>query len=124
MSDTINRGGEKFAPAEVAEALRAHPAIADVGVTGVPDDEMGERVGAAIVVREGATEPTLDELREWCRGRVAPFKLPERLIVVDALPYNELGKLPRRAVAALLAGSGERGPALSAPDAPGSTPRR
>jgi long-chain acyl-CoA synthetase len=101
MSDTINRGGEKFAPSEVADAVRAHPAVADVGVAGVPDEEMGERVGVAIIVRDGDDAPTLEQLRESCRGRLAPFKLPERLVVVDALPYNETGKLPRRAVAAL-----------------------
>jgi long-chain acyl-CoA synthetase len=101
MSETINRGGEKFAPSEVAEVVRAHPAVADVGVAGVPDEEMGERVGAAIIVRAGEAAPTLEQLREFCRERLAPFKLPERLVVVDTLPYNETGKLPRRAVAAL-----------------------
>jgi acyl-CoA synthetase (AMP-forming)/AMP-acid ligase II len=101
MSETINRGGEKFAPSEVADAVRTHPSVADVGVAGVPDEEMGERVGVAIRARAGATAPTLEELREFCRGRLAPFKLPEKLVVVDALPYNETGKLPRRAIAAL-----------------------
>ncbi len=101
MSETINRGGEKFAPSEVAEAVRAHPAVADVGVAGVPDEEMGERVGVAIKARSGASAPSLDELRDFCRARLAPFKLPEKLVVVDALPYNETGKLPRRAIAAL-----------------------
>ncbi|HZQ58486.1 MAG TPA: class I adenylate-forming enzyme family protein [Acidimicrobiales bacterium] len=101
MSETINRGGEKFAPSEVAEVVRAHPAVADVGVAGVPDEEMGERVGVAVKVRAGTAPPTLEELREFCRGRLAPFKLPERLVVVDVLPYNETGKLPRRAIAAL-----------------------
>ncbi|HEY2427457.1 MAG TPA: long-chain fatty acid--CoA ligase [Acidimicrobiales bacterium] len=105
ITDTINRGGEKFAPAEVADALRGHPAIADVAVAGVPDDEMGERVGVALVVRAGAEPPTVDALRDWCRGRLAPFKLPEVVAVVDALPYNELGKLPRTVTAALIGGS-------------------
>ena len=111
MSETINRGGEKFAPAEVADVIRSHPAVADVGVVGVPDEEMGERVGAAVVVRAGSQPPSLEALREFCRGRLAPFKLPERLVVVDALPYNELGKLPRRAVAELIAVSAPGGPA-------------
>jgi acyl-CoA synthetase (AMP-forming)/AMP-acid ligase II len=101
MSETINRGGEKFGPSEVADAVRAHPAVADVGVAGVADEEMGERVAVAIITRAGEQAPTLEELREFCRSRVAPFKLPERLLVVDTLPYNETGKLPRRAVAAL-----------------------
>jgi len=66
-----------------------------VVVVGLPDPEMGERVGTAVVVAPGQDPPTLDELREWCRGDLAPFKLPEVVAVVDALPSNELGKLPR-----------------------------
>jgi long-chain acyl-CoA synthetase len=93
--DLINRGGEKFAPAEVADALRDHPSIADVAVAGVPDDEMGQRVGVAIVLRAGADKPSRDELRDWCRARIAPFKAPEIVGFVEALPVNELGKLPR-----------------------------
>ncbi len=100
--DIINRGGEKFAPAEVAEVIRLHPAVADVVVTGVPDVEMGERVGVALVVRPGADTPTSDDLRVWCRDALAPFKLPEVVVVVDALPYNELGKLPRRVAVELI----------------------
>ncbi len=102
LSDTINRGGEKFGPSEVADVLRTHPAVADVGVAGVPDPEMGERVGVAAVARAGVEPPSDLELREWCRSRLAPFKLPEVIVWVDALPYNELGKLTRRATAALI----------------------
>jgi len=107
-SDIINRGGEKFSPMEVAVVLRDHPSIADVAVAGVPDAEMGERVGVAIVLRPAAPNPTDDELRTWCRARLAAFKAPEVIAVVDALPYNELGKLPRRAAVALItAGRGK-----------------
>ena len=98
-SDTINRGGEKFGPGEIAGVVADHPAVADVAVAGVRDAEMGERVGVAIVVADGSRPPTVEDLREWCRGRLAPFKLPEVVVVADALPYNELGKLPRRTVA-------------------------
>jgi acyl-coenzyme A synthetase/AMP-(fatty) acid ligase len=52
-----------------------------------------------VAIVPAGTAPTLEELRAWCRGKLAPFKLPEVLVVTDALPYNELGKLPRRAVA-------------------------
>lgn len=93
-SDGINRGGEKFQPHEVAEAVRRHPAVAEVVAVGIPDDELGERVGVAIVVAAGADAPDLDELRATCRPLLAPFKLPEVLAVVEALPSNELGKLP------------------------------
>jgi acyl-CoA synthetase (AMP-forming)/AMP-acid ligase II len=100
LSDTINRGGEKFGPIEVEEALRAHPAVGDVAVAGITDDEIGQRVGAAVV----ASRPvTLDELRSHCRDRLAYFKLPERLIVVDHIPYSETGKVNRRRLAALIA---------------------
>jgi long-chain acyl-CoA synthetase len=92
--DLINRGGEKFAPLEIVEALRSHPAVRDVAVAGVPDDEMGMRVGALVVLESQANEPSLDELRSWARDRLAPFKLPEIVAFVDALPTNELGKLP------------------------------
>jgi len=94
-SDGINRGGEKFGPHEIAEVLRRHPGVADVVVVGLPDPEMGERVAAAMVLVIDHQAPTLDELRDWCRPHLAPFKLPEVVVVVDALPSNELGKLPR-----------------------------
>jgi O-succinylbenzoic acid--CoA ligase len=71
-------------------------------VAGIPDAEMGERVGAAVVVAAGAAAPTLADLRAHCRATLAPFKLPEVLAVVDELPVNDLGKLPRRAVTALI----------------------
>ena len=60
LSDTINRGGEKFGPIEVEDALRSHPAVSDVAVAGVADEEMGQRVGAAVVAR---VPVTLEELR-------------------------------------------------------------
>lgn len=102
LSDTINRGGEKFGPIEVEEALRAHPAVSDVAVAGIADDEMGQRVGAAVVAR---LPVTLEELRSHCRDRIAYFKLPERLMIVDRIPYNETGKVNRGQLAALIAGA-------------------
>jgi acyl-CoA synthetase (AMP-forming)/AMP-acid ligase II len=100
IKDTINRGGEKFGPVEVEEALRTHPAITDVAVAGVSDDEMGQRVGAAVVARAPVT---LDELRAHCRQQIAYFKLPERLLVVDDIPYNDTGKVNRRRLGELIA---------------------
>jgi acyl-coenzyme A synthetase/AMP-(fatty) acid ligase len=78
----------------------AHPAVRDVAVVGVPDAEMGQRVGVAAVVDGGLT---MEELREFCRGSIAPFKMPERLLVVDELPYNDFGKVDRKALRALIA---------------------
>ena len=102
LSDTINRGGEKFAPMELEDVVRRHPAVRDVAVVGVPDAEMGQRVGVATVV-DG--DLTMEELREFCRGSIAPFKMPERLLVVDELPYNDFGKVDRKALRALIGAS-------------------
>jgi acyl-CoA synthetase (AMP-forming)/AMP-acid ligase II len=93
LVDTINRAGEKFAPAEIEEVVRTHPAVRDVAVVGVPDTEMGSRVGIATVVREPVT---IEELREHCGTRLAVFKLPERLVVVEEIPYNDFGKVDRK----------------------------
>jgi acyl-CoA synthetase (AMP-forming)/AMP-acid ligase II len=101
-SDGINRGGEKFGPHEIADVLRRHPVVVDVVVVGLPDPEMGERVAAAVVITVDGPAPTLEELRDWCRPHLAPFKLPEVVVVVDALPSNELGKLPRTMVVDLI----------------------
>ncbi len=102
LSDTINRGGEKFGPVEVEEALRSHPAVSDVAVAGVADDELGQRVGAAVVA---CAPVTLEQLRSHCRELIAYFKLPERLAIVDHIPYNATGKVSRRQIAALIADS-------------------
>ncbi|WP_205873078.1 class I adenylate-forming enzyme family protein [Mycobacterium camsae] len=99
LRDTINRGGEKFGPIEVEEALRSHPAVRDVAVAGISDDELGQRVGAAVVARAAVT---LDELRAHCREMIAYFKLPERLALVDDIPYNATGKVDRRRLADLI----------------------
>ena len=99
LSDVINRGGEKVDPAEVEAALRAHPSIADVAVAGYGDAEMGQRVGALVV----AVETVDDELlRTWCRTRLEPHKVPERIVFVDAIPLTELGKVSRRELRAVL----------------------
>jgi long-chain acyl-CoA synthetase len=93
LSDTINRGGEKFAPSEVEDVVRAHPAVRDVAAFGVPDQEMGHRVGLAVVVSEPLD---LQQLREFCQGRIANFKQPERLLVLTELPITDFGKVDRK----------------------------
>jgi long-chain acyl-CoA synthetase len=107
MADTINRGGEKFAPVEIETVLRAHPGVADAGVAGMPDPEMGERV-VAVVVRDDTGTAPLDEteLRLHCREHLAPFKVPERIVFVERVPYDQLGKLRRPAVARMVAENG------------------
>ena len=102
LSDTINRGGEKFGPVEVEQALLSHPAVRDVGVTGVPDDELGQRVGAVVVLADGA-EVDADELRAHTAGGLARYKRPERIVFAGDLPYSVTGKVDRKALAALIA---------------------
>jgi long-chain acyl-CoA synthetase len=99
LSDTINRGGEKFGPVEVEEVVRTHPGVIDVGVVGVPDVDLGERVGAVVV----ASEPMSPEsLVSYCASLVATYKLPEYVVFVPELPFSALGKLDRKALRALL----------------------
>jgi len=84
--DVIRTGGETVAPPEVELVLGDHPAVGEVAVVGVPDAQWGEVVTAVVVVRSGAAVPDLAALRSFCDGRLAPFKQPRRLAVVDALP--------------------------------------
>jgi long-chain acyl-CoA synthetase len=99
LSDTINRGGEKFGPVEVEEVLRGHPSVVDVGVVGVPDVELGERVGAVVVVSEPVTA---EALVGYCSSHLATFKVPEFLGFAGELPVSVLGKLDRGALRDLL----------------------
>ncbi len=96
--DVIVRGGENISPSEIEEVLIAHAAIADVAAVGAPSIEWGEAVVVAIVPHAGATLPLDDELRTMVRTRLRSSRVPERILVVDALPYNEMGKLLRREV--------------------------
>jgi acyl-CoA synthetase (AMP-forming)/AMP-acid ligase II len=84
--DVIRTGGETVAPPEVEAVLGTHPDVAEVAVVGVPDVEWGEVVTAVVVVRSGAAPVTVDGLRAHCEGRLAAFKQPRRLAIVDALP--------------------------------------
>lgn len=97
--DILKSGGYKISALEIEDALRLHPAIRDVAVVGLPDDEWGERVAAAIVA-EGEP-PTLEALRIWARDRLAPYKVPSRLLVVSDLPRNVMGKVTKPTVKTL-----------------------
>jgi acyl-CoA synthetase (AMP-forming)/AMP-acid ligase II len=96
--DVIVRGGENISPGEIEDVLATHPAIADAVAVGIPSAEWGEAVGIAIAVRPGHATPADDELRALIKGRLRSSRVPERIAVVDALPYNEMGKLLRREV--------------------------
>jgi acyl-CoA synthetase (AMP-forming)/AMP-acid ligase II len=84
--DVIRTGGETVAPAEVEAALSTHRSIADVAVVGMPDPDWGEVVTAAVVIIPGADPLALADVRHHCEGRLAPFKYPRRLVIVDAIP--------------------------------------
>ena len=93
--DILKSGGYKLSALEIEDVLRAHPAVADVAVIGVPDPLWGDAVTACVVPRAGATPPTLDELRAFARGALAPYKLPRGLRLLDALPRNAMGKVQK-----------------------------
>jgi acyl-CoA synthetase (AMP-forming)/AMP-acid ligase II len=100
--DTIIRGGENVAPAEVEDVLFAHPAVVDVAVVGPPDDEWGQRIVAAVVT--GGDRPVSeDELRAWARERLRSSKTPDRIVFRPDLPRTDTGKLLRRVVLAEVA---------------------
>ncbi|MBI4506800.1 MAG: AMP-binding protein [Chloroflexi bacterium] len=103
-SDVIIRGGENIAPDEVEAVLYLHPAVEDAAVVGVPDEEWGERVAAAVVPRAGA-QVSAEELVEFCRQRLASFKKPEVVRFVGELPRNPMGKVLRRDLRTMLVGA-------------------
>ncbi|MFF3552619.1 class I adenylate-forming enzyme family protein [Streptomyces tsukubensis] len=88
--DVIIRKGENISAKEVEDLLHTHPAVADAAVIGLPDEERGERVCAVLEQRPGTAPPTLPEVTAFLRGLgLAPYKIPEQVEVVDALPRNE-----------------------------------
>ncbi|WP_328677020.1 AMP-binding protein [Streptomyces sp. NBC_00343] len=93
IKDMIIRGGENIYPREIEEFLYTHPKIADVQVVGVPDERYGEEVLACVIPRDPADPLTLEELRGFCEGRLAPFKIPRLLQIMDAFPMTVSGKV-------------------------------
>ena len=97
--DLIKIGGLQVWPREVEEVVATHPAVAEVGVAGVPDAAKGELVKAWVVVREGMSL-TEGELRAFCKERLAPFKAPSQVEFRKELPKSLVGKVLRRALVA------------------------
>jgi len=95
--DIIKSGGYKLSALEIEAALLQHPNIRECAVIGHLDDTWGEVVAAAVVLEAGSNLD-LDQLREWCRDRLSHYKLPKKLLVVDALPRNAMGKVTKPAV--------------------------
>ena len=94
IKDMIIRGGENVYPREVEEFLYTHPKIQDVQVIGVPDAKYGEEVMAWVRLRDGETA-TDEEIRDFCRGRIAHYKVPRYVKFVEAFPMTVTGKVQK-----------------------------
>jgi fatty-acyl-CoA synthase len=94
IKDLVIRGGENVYPREVEEFLYTHPGVIDVQVIGVPDERYGEELCAWVRLREGAVLDA-DGVREFCRGRLAHFKIPRYVMVVDEFPMTVTGKVQK-----------------------------
>jgi long-chain acyl-CoA synthetase len=99
-ANLIISGGVNIYPAEVDAVLLEHPAVADAATIGIPDEEWGESVLAVVELRAGvaATAELADELRTFCRERLAPFKCPRAIDFVDHLPREDNGKIYKRRI--------------------------
>ena len=95
--DMVIRGGYNIYPREIEEVLHEHPAVLEVAVVGIPHEELGEEVAAAVALRPGAVV-TAEELQAFVRDRVAAYKYPRHVVVVDALPKGPTGKILKREV--------------------------
>ena len=107
IKDLVIRGGENVYPREVEEFLHSHPDVLDVQVVGVPDERYGEELVAWVRLREGAEVLTAEAVREFCAGRLARFKIPRYVTVVDSFPMTVTGKVRKvemRAIAAAALG--------------------
>ena len=107
IKDLVIRGGENVYPREVEEFLHSHPDVLDVQVVGVPDERYGEELVAWVRLREGAPVLTAEAVRAFCAGRLAHFKIPRYVTVVDSFPMTVTGKVRKvemRAIAAAALG--------------------
>jgi fatty-acyl-CoA synthase len=90
----IIRGGENVYPREIEEFLYGHPKVQDVQVIGIPDVKLGEEIMAWVRLREGQTA-TVDEIRDYCRGKIAHYKIPRYVKFVDGFPMTVTGKVQK-----------------------------
>ncbi|MBV1906491.1 MAG: acyl--CoA ligase [Pseudomonadales bacterium] len=95
--DVIVRGGENLSPGEIEDVLLQHKAVADVAIVGIPDEQWGEAVAMAVVLKPG-TSASEDELRSWVKDRLRSSRVPQVIHYKDELPYNPTGKLLRRVI--------------------------
>jgi fatty-acyl-CoA synthase len=120
IKDMVIRGGENIYPREIEEFLYAHPAIADVQVVGVPDERYGEELMAWVVMRPGHEPLTVEDVRSFCRGQLAHYKVPRYVHVVESFPMTVTGKIRkvemREAAVQILQGEGAGPGGPSAPE--------
>jgi acyl-CoA synthetase (AMP-forming)/AMP-acid ligase II len=103
VKEMINRGGKKFFPREIEEVLYTHPAILYCAIVGLPDPRLGERACLCVVPKPGHPPPTLEDILRFLGDGFATYKLPERLVLLDELPFTPTGKIQRhRLVEAIL----------------------
>jgi malonyl-CoA/methylmalonyl-CoA synthetase len=114
--DVLKSGGYKISALEIEAVLLHHPAVAEVAVIGVPDPTWGECVTACVVGRAGQA-PSLESLKEFARGHLAPYKLPRALRLCDSLPRNPMGKVQKKELLAAVSPA----PAASASPVKAST---
>ena len=95
--DLIIRGGYNVYPREIEEVLYEHPAVREAAVVGVPHDEYGEEIGAAVALKDGE-EVTAEELRDFVKEQVAAYKYPRQIWFVDDLPKGPTGKILKREI--------------------------
>ncbi|MEV1052031.1 AMP-binding protein [Streptomyces sp. NPDC049887] len=93
IKDMIIRGGENVYPREIEEFLYGHPKVADVQVVGVPDERYGEEILACVIPRDPADPPTLEDVTAFCHERLAHYKIPRRLEILDTFPMTVSGKV-------------------------------
>jgi fatty-acyl-CoA synthase len=94
IKDMVIRGGENVYPREIEEFLYSHPAVSDVQVIGVPDEKYGEEIMAWVKLRPGS-QASGEELRDYCRGKIASYKIPRYWKFVDAFPMTVTGKVQK-----------------------------
>src|SRR4030095_9019674 len=94
IKDMVIRGGENVYPREIEEFLYRHPSVSDVQVIGVPDKRYGEELCAWVILKAGHAA-TADEIREFCKGQIAHYKIPRYIKFVDAFPMTITGKIQK-----------------------------
>ncbi len=99
--DILKIGGYKLSALEIERDLLEHPDIAEIAIVGVPDKTWGERVGMICRTKTGSEELTIDSLRIWCGDRIARHKIPSRLLIVNEIPKNAMGKVNKKTLAKL-----------------------